>query len=74
MKLYFILLISRALAKNCAVKDICEDGADAQDKWRDGKPVRVVRSYKMLKHFPEFAPKEGIRLCFALIIFIFIYL
>lgn len=56
----FIYLF-RALARNCAVKDVSEKGADAGDAWKQGKPVRVVRSYKMLKHFPKYAPKEGIR-------------
>ncbi|CAB3258852.1 unnamed protein product [Arctia plantaginis] len=52
---------NKALARNCAVKQISEEGGDAGDDWRHGKPVRVVRSYKMLKHFPKYAPKEGIR-------------
>ncbi|CAH2985650.1 unnamed protein product [Chilo suppressalis] len=52
---------NKALARNCAVKEISEKGGDAGDNWRSGKPVRVVRSYKMLKHFPKYAPKEGIR-------------
>lgn len=51
---------NKALARNCAVK-LDEGGADSADKWREGKPVRVVRSYKMVKHFPQYAPKEGIR-------------
>ncbi|XP_063392583.1 E3 ubiquitin-protein ligase UHRF1-like [Cydia fagiglandana] len=52
---------NKALARNCAVAKVSEEGGDAGDAWRAGKPVRVVRSYKMLKHFPKFAPKEGIR-------------
>ncbi|XP_063837600.1 E3 ubiquitin-protein ligase UHRF1-like [Ostrinia nubilalis] len=52
---------NKALARNCAVKQISEEGGDAGADWRSGKPVRVVRSYKMLKHFPKYAPKEGIR-------------
>ncbi|XP_075990910.1 E3 ubiquitin-protein ligase UHRF1-like [Anticarsia gemmatalis] len=52
---------NKALARNCAVKTISEQGGDAGENWRSGKPVRVVRSYKMLKHFPKYAPKEGIR-------------
>ncbi|KAJ2954656.1 hypothetical protein O0L34_g2952 [Tuta absoluta] len=52
---------NRALARNCAVKEVCASGADAGDNWRNGKPVRVVRSFKMIKHFPKYAPKEGIR-------------
>ncbi|KAJ8737282.1 hypothetical protein PYW07_000553 [Mythimna separata] len=52
---------NKALARNCAVSQVNEEGGDAGDDWRSGKPVRVVRSYKMLKHFPKYAPKEGIR-------------
>ncbi|CAF4744509.1 unnamed protein product [Pieris macdunnoughi] len=52
---------NKALARNCAVKVISESGGDAGDDWKQGKPVRVVRSYKMMKHFPKYAPKEGIR-------------
>lgn len=59
-KRYFSLIF-RALARNCAVNRISEEGGDAGENWRKGKPVRVVRSYKMLKHFPKYAPKEGIR-------------
>ncbi|XP_072931393.1 E3 ubiquitin-protein ligase UHRF1-like [Epargyreus clarus] len=51
---------NKALARNCAVK-LNESGADAGDDWKEGKPVRVARSYKMLKHFPKYAPKEGLR-------------
>lgn len=52
---------NKALARNCAVNQIKEDGADAGENWKNGKPVRVVRSYKMMKHFPKYAPSEGIR-------------
>ncbi|XP_011568402.3 E3 ubiquitin-protein ligase UHRF1 [Plutella xylostella] len=52
---------NKALARNCAVKTVSEEGGDAGAAWRDGRPVRVVRSFKMMKHFPEYAPKEGIR-------------
>ncbi|CAG4977879.1 unnamed protein product [Colias eurytheme] len=52
---------NKALARNCFVKEISEKGGDAGEAWRQGKPVRVVRSYKMIKHFPKYAPKEGIR-------------
>ncbi|XP_059059747.1 E3 ubiquitin-protein ligase UHRF1-like [Achroia grisella] len=52
---------NKALARNCAVKEIKEAGGNAGNNWRNGKPVRVVRSYKMMKHFPKYAPKEGIR-------------
>ncbi|XP_048006035.1 E3 ubiquitin-protein ligase UHRF1-like [Leguminivora glycinivorella] len=52
---------NKALARNCAAGRVSEEGGDAGEAWRAGKPVRVVRSYKMLKHFPKYAPKEGIR-------------
>ncbi|CAH2211040.1 jg21445, partial [Pararge aegeria aegeria] len=52
---------NRALARNCAAKSVSEDGGDAGAKWREGKPVRVMRSYKMRKAFPKYAPLEGIR-------------
>ncbi|XP_032527455.2 E3 ubiquitin-protein ligase UHRF1-like [Danaus plexippus] len=52
---------NKALARNCAVDKVSEDGGDAGDDWRRGKPVRVVRSCKMMKHFPKYAPQEGIR-------------
>lgn len=51
---------NRALARNCAAQ-VNDKGGDAGDKWRDGRPVRVSRSWKMQKHFPEFAPEEGLR-------------
>ncbi|CAK1547040.1 unnamed protein product [Leptosia nina] len=50
-----------ALARNCAANTLNEDGADAGDAWKSGLPVRIVRSYRMLKHFPTYAPKEGYR-------------
>lgn len=46
------------MALNCAVK-INENGAEAKD-WKKGKPVRVVRNYKLGKH-SEYAPKDGNR-------------
>ncbi|XP_045784907.1 E3 ubiquitin-protein ligase UHRF1-like [Maniola jurtina] len=52
---------NRALARNCAAKSVNENGGDAGDNWRQGKPVRVMRSYKMRKAFPKYAPLEGIR-------------
>ncbi|CAH2036157.1 unnamed protein product, partial [Iphiclides podalirius] len=52
---------NKALARNCAVAAVSEAGGDAGDEWREGRPVRVVRSYKMLRHFPKYAPQEGIR-------------
>uniref|UniRef100_A0A2P2I2V5 RING-type E3 ubiquitin transferase n=2 Tax=Hirondellea gigas TaxID=1518452 RepID=A0A2P2I2V5_9CRUS len=50
---------NRALAVNANCK-LREDGGDAGDDWRGGKPLRVVRSYKGGKH-SEYAPEEGIR-------------
>ncbi|CAK1554001.1 unnamed protein product [Leptosia nina] len=50
-----------ALARNCAVNPLNEDGADAGDAWKSGLPVRIVRSYRMPKRFPTYAPKEGYR-------------
>ncbi|XP_023951353.2 E3 ubiquitin-protein ligase UHRF1 [Bicyclus anynana] len=50
---------NQALACNCAAP-LNPKGADAGAKWRDGKPVRVLRSVKMMK-VSKYAPKEGIR-------------
>ncbi|XP_052746622.1 E3 ubiquitin-protein ligase UHRF1 [Bicyclus anynana] len=50
---------NQALACNCAAP-LNAKGANAGAKWRDGKPVRVLRSVKMLK-VSKYAPKEGIR-------------
>ena len=44
---------------NCNA-DLNENGAEAKD-WKKGKPVRVVRGYKMKKHAKEYAPEEGFR-------------
>ncbi|XP_034839518.1 E3 ubiquitin-protein ligase UHRF1-like [Maniola hyperantus] len=52
---------NRALARNCAAKSVNENGGNAGKNWRQGKPVRVMRSYKMRKAFPKYAPLEGIR-------------
>ncbi|XP_068626889.1 E3 ubiquitin-protein ligase UHRF1-like [Battus philenor] len=52
---------NKALARNCAAGPVSQKGGDAGAAWRDGRPVRVVRSYKMLRHFPKYAPSEGIR-------------
>ncbi|CAB0000926.1 unnamed protein product, partial [Nesidiocoris tenuis] len=49
---------NRALALNCAAK-FNENGAEAKN-WQEGKPVRVVRSYKLRKQ-SQFAPAEGLR-------------
>lgn len=46
-----------ALAKNCNVAIDDKNGAESKD-WKEGKPVRVVRSYK---ENSEYAPEEGFR-------------
>jgi E3 ubiquitin-protein ligase UHRF1 len=53
------LLIVRALALNCNVKFNDKTGGEAKD-WRNGKPVRVVRNYKLRKH-SKYAPVDGNR-------------
>lgn len=50
--------MSRALARNCNAKPN-ENGAEATD-WKKGKPVRVIRNYKLARH-SVYAPKEGNR-------------
>jgi len=49
-----------AIAVNCNVKFDDKKGGDAGEKWREGKPIRVVRGYKGAKH-SKFAPTEGCR-------------
>ena len=58
-KLKVCVFFTRALALNANCK-LNEKGNDAGDNWRDGKPLRVVRSYKGKKH-SKYAPEEGIR-------------
>ncbi|XP_001945737.1 E3 ubiquitin-protein ligase UHRF1 isoform X1 [Acyrthosiphon pisum] len=50
---------NRALALNCNAKIDSEKGATAVD-WKKGKPVRVVRNYKLCKH-SKYAPDLGNR-------------
>ncbi|XP_015367414.1 PREDICTED: E3 ubiquitin-protein ligase UHRF1-like [Diuraphis noxia] len=50
---------NRALALNCNAKIDSEKGATAAD-WKKGKPVRVVRNYKLGKH-SKYAPELGNR-------------
>ena len=50
----------RALAKSCKATLDSKVGGDAGDKWREGKPVRVVRNCKGRKH-SQYAPEEGNR-------------
>jgi len=54
-----INIYCRALALNCNADINNKDGATAVD-WKKGKPVRVVRNYKLRKH-SEYAPAEGNR-------------
>lgn len=49
----------RALALNCNANIDEENGAKAVD-WKKGKPVRVVRNYKLHKH-SKYAPETGNR-------------
>ena len=49
--------MNRALALSCNVRPMNSKGGNAGDKYREGKPVRVVRSHKC----KEFAPAEGFR-------------
>ncbi|XP_047126276.1 E3 ubiquitin-protein ligase UHRF1 isoform X1 [Hydra vulgaris] len=50
---------NRALAKNCDCPVNDKKGGEAVN-WKEGKPIRVIRSYKFAKH-SKFAPEEGIR-------------
>lgn len=50
---------NEALAKNCNIP-LNQKGGEAKD-WKKGKPVRVIRSEKLVKHNPKYAPKEGLR-------------
>ena len=49
-----------ALAAACKAKIDAKDGADSGDDWRQGKPIRVVRSFQLRKH-SKYAPEEGYR-------------
>lgn len=44
---------------NCNAKFDANKGAEAKD-WRGGKPVRVVRNFKLGKH-SKYAPEDGNR-------------
>ncbi|XP_030761306.1 E3 ubiquitin-protein ligase UHRF1-like [Sitophilus oryzae] len=50
---------NKALALNCNAPFNDKEGAEATD-WKSGKPVRVVRSYKLAKH-SKYAPEDGYR-------------
>lgn len=54
-----MLCFHSALALNCNVPVNDKVGAEAKN-WKDGKPVRVVRSCKGRKH-SKYAPEEGNR-------------
>ncbi|KAJ8356834.1 hypothetical protein SKAU_G00196280 [Synaphobranchus kaupii] len=51
--------MNRALALNCNATVNDKDGAEAKN-WKEGKPVRVVRSYKGRKH-SKYSPEDGNR-------------
>ncbi len=58
--LYLIcLVLTRALALNCNVPVNEKNGAESKN-WKEGKPVRVVRSCKGRKH-SKYCPEEGNR-------------
>lgn len=49
-----------ALAMTCYAK-LSKNGGNAGDNWRKSSPIRVVRSDKLAKHNPKYAPTEGQR-------------
>ncbi|KRT83940.1 PHD finger motif containing protein, partial [Oryctes borbonicus] len=51
--------MNKALAMNCNAKFNAKDGAEAEN-WQGGKPVRVVRNFKLRKH-SKYAPADGNR-------------
>uniref|UniRef100_A0A671UE37 E3 ubiquitin-protein ligase UHRF n=1 Tax=Sparus aurata TaxID=8175 RepID=A0A671UE37_SPAAU len=51
--------MNRALALNCNIPVNAKNGAEAKN-WKEGKPVRVVRSCKGRKH-SKYSPEEGNR-------------
>lgn len=48
-----------SLARNCAARVDSKTGAVAE-KWKEGKPVRVIRSFKGRKH-SKYCPEDGYR-------------
>lgn len=52
--------MNKGLALNCIAKFNSVTGAKAESEWKKGKPVRVVRSFKGLKH-SVYCPAEGYR-------------
>lgn len=59
LKFISFLWLIRALALNCNVPVNEKNGAESKN-WKQGKPVRVVRSCKGRKH-SKFCPEEGNR-------------
>lgn len=53
------MVLTRALALNCNVPVNDKNGAESKN-WKEGKPVRVVRSCKGRKH-SKYSPEEGNR-------------
>lgn len=51
--------MNMSLARNCAAPINAKDGAEAKD-WQEGKPVRVIRSFKGRKH-SKYCPEDGYR-------------
>ncbi|OLL25756.1 E3 ubiquitin-protein ligase UHRF1 [Neolecta irregularis DAH-3] len=49
-----------ALAMTCDAPINPNKGAEAKN-WKNSKPVRVVRTEKLKKHHPKFAPDQGCR-------------
>jgi len=49
-----------AIARNCKCRFDPKNGGDAGEKWREGKPIRVLRGYKGRKH-SKYAPEQGVR-------------
>ncbi|KAK3914118.1 E3 ubiquitin-protein ligase UHRF1 [Frankliniella fusca] len=51
--------MNMALARNCNAPVDEKKGAEAKD-WKNGKPVRVLRNFKLAKH-SKYAPEDGNR-------------
>ena len=49
-----------AIARNCKASFDYKNGGDAGDRWKEGKPIRVVRIYNGQKH-SKYTPAEGNR-------------
>ncbi|KAJ1915143.1 hypothetical protein H4219_004476 [Mycoemilia scoparia] len=57
-----------SLALTCNARVSATHGAEAKN-WENSSPVRVCRSYKLVKHNPKYAPVEGVRYdgCYKLV-------